>query len=115
MTQSELIEEIYQRLPPYYRLKLPRTKIRMVIESLMDVIIERLIVCEPIQFRRYGTLDPSVVTGRKYRDRDTNEIKPAEPYLAVRFRIARKWRDLSKRMIRGKYAKSQETAKASVS
>jgi nucleoid DNA-binding protein len=101
VTRTELTAEIFRRLPPFYRLKLPRSVLNMVIDNMFDIIIEQLMIGEPVQIRGYGVLDPKVSRGRRHRDKDTNEIKETKPYLRVTFRLSRKWRDVAKKMIRG--------------
>jgi len=102
MTQSELIEELFDRLPPFYKLRLPRSTIKMVIKIMFDIIMEQLLICEPVQIYGYGILNPKVIRGRRFRDKDTNEIKDAKPFLQVNFRLSRRnFRELSKKMVRG--------------
>lgn len=101
MTRTELTEELHRRLPAYFKFKLPKVVLKMVINYMFDIIMEQLMIGEPIQIRGYGTLDPKVSRGRRYRDKDTKELKDAKPYLRVTFRLSRKWRDTSKKMIRG--------------
>lgn len=101
MTRSELTEELFRRLPPYFKLKLPKSVLKMVMDFLLDIIIEQLLIGEPVQLRGYFTLDPKLVRGKVLVDKDTKERRKIKPYLSIRVRLSRKWRDKAKKMIRG--------------
>lgn len=87
-------------MPPFYRLKLSKPLINMVIDYMFDIIVEELLVGVPVQIRGYGVLDPKVIRGRRTRDYKTGDIKDVKPFLHVTFKLARKWKRIGKKMAR---------------
>ena len=100
MTRAELVQEIFDRLPPYYKTKLPKTLINMVIDNMFEVIMEQLMIGVPVHIRKFGRFDPFVRSNGKHWDYKLGEVKDVRPYLIVYFRLSRKWKLISRKMVR---------------
>lgn len=100
MTRSELEEEIYQRLPPYFKVRMPKTHISLVIDNMFDIILEKMLIGVPVRIYKYGTFDPKIIRGKRTREYKTGKIKDVKPYLKVAFKLSRGWKLISKKVVK---------------
>jgi nucleoid DNA-binding protein len=92
MTGAEVIDEVYQRLPVFWRTKIGRARVKMIIHLLYEVIIEATASGESVRIREFARFEARERKSQRVYCPIIGEHRKAKEHLRVVTTSAKKWR-----------------------
>lgn len=99
MTRSELVLEVCEALPPYYRARFGQKGVRRVIELTLQKIMEATLQGEQVRIRGFGKFTPKVRAPHLSYSRKEKREKLCRHYGIVTLSICKGWKEALKEMV----------------
>lgn len=113
MTKTELIAEVYDSLPLYYRTRFGKAGVQRVIDSLFDLIISATLQGEDVRIKDFATFYPTLCPPRQAFSGKERKLIMSKPFIRIVFKTSVRWKraladTLKRRVVMEKYGYEQE-------
>lgn len=92
MTRSELIKEVYDALPQYYRTKFGMKGVRRVVDEVFTAIIASTLQGEDVRIKNFATFYPMMRAPHLAYSAKGARTRMSKPYIRIMFKTSVAWK-----------------------
>jgi nucleoid DNA-binding protein len=92
VTRSELIKEVYDSLPPYYKVKFGLKGVRRVVDETFDSIIAATLQGEEVRIRNFASFRPQRRAPHRAFSGKARDVVMSKPYIKIVFSASKAWK-----------------------
>ena len=92
MTKSELIKEVYDSLPIYYRTRFGKKGVQRVVDEVFNTIIAATLQGEDVRIKKFATFWPMMRAPHMAYSGKGKRKKLSKPYIRIMFRTGSAWK-----------------------
>lgn len=99
MNRTELIQEVHESLPPFFRSKVSLKATEAVVDTLFQVIMETTVQGNPIRIQGFGNITPVIRPPQLSYSARLKRNKMSRPFAQIRFRMCAGWKRAFKEVL----------------
>ena len=97
MIRSELVEEVYNRLPQYYRSRYNKKAILRILVTAFEIIMETTSLGEEVSIINFAKISSYKKASHKVWCGLTQEWTEARQHMKLRLRASKRWKNMLQR------------------
>jgi len=98
VTKKELVDEVFNRLPIFWRTRIGKKRVKLIIELCFDTIIETTASGEPVKILNFAKFETRERRSHTVYCPVIGEHRKAKEHLRVIMKPSRVWRDMLQRV-----------------
>lgn len=102
MTKSELIKEVYDELPIYYRTRFGKKGVQRVVDEVFNTIIAATLQGEDVRIKKFATFWPVMRAPHLAFSGKERRTKMSKPYIRIIFRASAAWKKALAKTLNGR-------------
>ena len=92
MNRTELIRDVYDSLPPYYKNRFGLRGVRRIIDEAFDSIIAATLQGETVEIRGFASFRPQLRAPHKAFSGKERKTVMSKPYIRIVFSAGKAWK-----------------------
>lgn len=92
MTRSELIKEVYNALPIYYRTRFGMNGVQRVVDEVFTSIIAATLQGEDVRIKKFATFYPKLCPPRRAFSGKERKLVMSKPHVRIIFKASDVWK-----------------------